>query len=81
MSGPQHNAADTEELRRFKRLITIRNAADIDREISRLREMSMYEVNLYDPHHRATIINSFVFTTEDAAKEAVQHARKICGEI
>lgn len=80
MNEPTYKPGDQQELDRFKREVTRRNAHLIDRDIGWLREMRLYEVNLYDPYVQTTITNSFHFLEERAAQAAVNIARKLCGE-
>lgn len=72
---------DKHELERFRRMVKRGNAPLIDRDPTWLREMKLYEVNLYDPYVQTTIVNSFQFRDKDAAELAIQHAKKLCGEV
>lgn len=69
----QLDSFDLNELKRLKRVVTPENSFRLDRDIHRLKDMNMYELHFYDPL-QVTIINTFQFSDEDAAKIAAAYA-------
>jgi len=79
MKENKYSDVDAFELIRFKKDVTRRNSSDVDRDIVWLKEMKRFQVNIYDPQVRMTVIQSYHFIDELAAKEAVAHAEKTSG--
>lgn len=72
----QLDDGDRAELARVRRVINADNSFRLDQDIHYLKDMRMHELHYYDPL-QVTIINTFMFKDEDAAKIAVDFARKL----
>lgn len=67
---------DNQQLQTFRRFVNAGNAGQVDREINFIKASKGYEVNVYDKL-LVTIINTFIFSDENAAKEAIRYAEAL----
>ena len=67
---------DNQQLQAFRRFIHAGNAGQVDRDINFIKASKGYEVNVYDKQ-LVGIINTFIFSDENAAKEAVRLAEAL----
>jgi len=64
-------SSDAAEYRRLKQVINARNVHLLDRDTRYLKEWGQYEVALYD-YLQMSVTNTFMFTSDDAAKAAIE---------
>lgn len=67
---------DNQALQSFKRFVTAANAGNVDRDIVFIKGVAMYEIAIYD-HMRINVINTFLFSDENCAKEAIRYTNTL----
>jgi hypothetical protein len=67
---------DDIELNRFKKLVTVKTAHQVDQNYDYSHRTGIFSFHMYDPTHKNTVINSFRFRTEKYKNEALEHVKK-----